>query len=89
MKKCAVEALDFSGCDSGPESQHGYRFKTLRAALALNPSPAFSFRSAANSELLPKTEPWAMREGFVVPPIGSRDVAWAEWPNIRRFEHFL
>jgi hypothetical protein len=24
-----------------------------------------------------------------VPAIGSRDVACAEWPNIRRFEHFL
>jgi hypothetical protein len=30
-----------------------------------------------------------MREHFVVPSIGSRDVACAEWPNIRRFEHFL
>jgi hypothetical protein len=30
-----------------------------------------------------------MCKHFVVPPIGSRDVAWAEWPNIRRFEHFL
>jgi hypothetical protein len=24
-----------------------------------------------------------------VPPIGSGDVACAEWPDIRRFEHFL
>jgi hypothetical protein len=30
-----------------------------------------------------------MREHFVMPSIGSRDVAWAEWPCIRRFEHFL
>ena len=30
-----------------------------------------------------------MREHFVVPSIGRRDVACAEWPNIRRFEHFL
>jgi hypothetical protein len=30
-----------------------------------------------------------VREHFVVPSIGSRDVACAEWPNIRRFEHFL
>ena len=30
-----------------------------------------------------------MCEHFVVPPIGSRDVACAERSNIRRFEHFL
>jgi hypothetical protein len=30
-----------------------------------------------------------MCERFVVPLICSRDVAWAEWPYIRRFEHFL
>ena len=30
-----------------------------------------------------------MREHFVVPAIRSTDVACAEWPNIRRFEHFL
>jgi hypothetical protein len=64
-------------------------FKTGEAALALNPKPAFGFRSATNPEMLPKTKPRAMREHFVVPSIGSRDVACAEWPNIRRFEHFL
>jgi hypothetical protein len=30
-----------------------------------------------------------MREHFVVPSIGSRDVARAEWSNVRRCEHFL
>src|SRR5580704_13210075 len=30
-----------------------------------------------------------MREHLVMPSIGSGDVACAEWPNIRRFEHFL
>jgi hypothetical protein len=30
-----------------------------------------------------------MREHFVVPSIRRRDVACAEWPNIRCFEHFL
>jgi len=30
-----------------------------------------------------------MREHFVMPSIRSRNVARAEWPNIRRFEHFL
>jgi hypothetical protein len=64
-------------------------FKTGKAALALNPSPAFGFTSAANSELLPQPKPRAMREPFVVPSIGSRDVDWAQRPDIRRFEHFL
>jgi len=30
-----------------------------------------------------------MCEHFVVPAIGSRDVACAERPDVRRFEHFL
>ena len=30
-----------------------------------------------------------MREHFVMPAIGSGDVGCAEWPGIRRFEHFL
>jgi hypothetical protein len=30
-----------------------------------------------------------MGKHFIVPSIGSREIAWAEWPNIRRFEHFL
>jgi hypothetical protein len=30
-----------------------------------------------------------MREHLVVPAIRSRDVVYAEWPNIRRLEHFL
>ena len=47
------------------------------------------FRSATDAIPLPEPEPRAMREHFVVPSIGSRDVACAEWPNIRRFEHFL
>jgi hypothetical protein len=29
-----------------------------------------------------------MCEHFVVPAICGRDVACADWPNIRRFEHF-
>jgi hypothetical protein len=60
-----------------------------KAALALNPGPAFGFTSAAKPITLPKAKPRAMREHFVVPSIGSRDVACAEWPNIRRFEHIL
>ena len=36
-----------------------------------------------------KPKPRAMREHFVVPSIGSSEVACAGWPNIRPFEHFL
>jgi hypothetical protein len=64
-------------------------FETGKAALALNPRLAFGFTSAAHAVTPPKLKPWAMREGFVVPAIRSRDVACGEWPNIRRFEHFL
>src|ERR1700746_820131 len=39
--------------------------------------------------MLPQPKPRAMREHLVVPSIGRRDVARAEWPDIRRFEHFL
>ena len=30
-----------------------------------------------------------MRQHFVVSSIGGGNVVGAEWPNIRRFEHFL
>jgi hypothetical protein len=83
------KSLDFGGCNSRPDSQYGYRFKTGKAALALNPRPAFGFTSAANPEMLPKAKPRAVREHFIVSSIGGRDVACAEWPNIRGFEHFL
>ena len=58
-------------------------------ALALNPKPTFGFTSAADPISLPKPKPGAMCEHFVMPSIRRRDVACAEWPNIRRFEHFL
>ena len=45
----------------------------------MHPRPAFGFASATNPEVLPKTKPRAMREHFVMPSIGSRDVACAEW----------
>ncbi|MGD0988930.1 MAG: hypothetical protein ABR874_14040 [Candidatus Sulfotelmatobacter sp.] len=38
---------------------------------------------------MPKLKPRAVREQFVVPSIGGRNIACAEWPDIRRFEHFL
>jgi hypothetical protein len=39
--------------------------------------------------MLPQLKPRAMGELLVVPSICSRDVACAEWSNVRRFEHFL
>ena len=45
--------------------------------------------SAADPISLPKLKPRAMSKLFVVPAIGSGDVACARWPDIRRFEHFL
>jgi len=38
---------------------------------------------------LPKLKPRTLRKLFVVPSIGSRDVACAQWPNIWRFDHLL
>ena len=61
--------------------------QSMVAALAL--VRAVISRAAANSITLPKSKPLTVREQIVVPPIRSREVACAEWPNIRRFEHFL
>ena len=44
-------------------------------------------RSAAHAIPLPKPKPRALREHFIVLAISSRDVAGAEWSNVRRFEH--
>jgi hypothetical protein len=62
---------------------------TSKVPLDLNSKPALGFTSAANPVLLPKTKPWAMREHFVVPSIGSRDVAPAERSRVRRCEDAL
>jgi len=45
--------------------------------------------SATDAVALPQAEPWAVGKRFVVPSICSRDVACAEWPDVRSFEHFL
>jgi hypothetical protein len=39
--------------------------------------------------MLPELKPRAVRELFVVPSIGSSDVACSERPDIGRFKHFL
>jgi len=60
-----------------------------KAALALNPRPAFGFTSAANPVLLPKPKPWAMREHFIVSSIRSREVARAQPASVRHCEDAL
>ena len=52
-------------------------------------SEHWGLASATNAIPPPQPKPRTMREHLIVPSIGSRDVACAEWPNIRRFEHFL
>jgi hypothetical protein len=64
-------------------------FKTVKAALGLNPKPAFRFRSAANAIALPNAKPRAMREHFVVSSIRSREVARAQRPGIGHCEDAL
>jgi hypothetical protein len=44
---------------------------------------------AADAVPLPELKPWTMGQGFIMPSIGSRDIACAEWPDIRSFEHLL
>jgi hypothetical protein len=64
-------------------------FNTVKAALALNPKPAFGFTSAADPKILPQPKPRAMREHFVVPSIRSRHGARAQWPNVWHRESAL
>jgi hypothetical protein len=49
-------------------------FEAGEAALALNPKPAFGFRSTANPVLLPDAKPRTISEHFVVLSIRSREV---------------
>src|SRR5262245_7453049 len=44
-------------------------------------------RSAADPVVLPQLEPGAMRQPFIVPAIGGRDVGFLEGPDIRSVEH--
>ena len=52
-------------------------------------SEQWGFRAAADAVSLPKLEPGAMREHFIVPSIRSREVAWAQRSRIRRHEQPL
>jgi hypothetical protein len=64
-------------------------FETGKVPLDFKPEPALGFTSAANSVLLPKPKPRAMREPFVVPPIRSREIAPAERSGVRHREDSL
>lgn len=45
--------------------------------------------SAADAKILPEPEPWTRGKRFIMPSIRGRDIAFAEWPDIRGLEHFL
>ena len=61
----------------------------MKAALGLNPKPAFRFSSAANSITLPRAKPRAMREHFVVSPIHCRQVDRAQRSRVQHCEDAL
>jgi hypothetical protein len=64
-------------------------FGRERLNLDLGQSEYRRLSSATDAIVLPEPKPRAMRVHLVVPSIRSRDVACAEWSNVRRFEHFL
>jgi hypothetical protein len=64
-------------------------FETGKAALALNPTPAFGLTSTANPEMLPQAKPRAVPEHFVVPPIRSRDGACTQRSRVGHREDAL
>jgi hypothetical protein len=69
--------------------RHSPRLFAVKLTLDFAKAECRRFGSATETIPSPKLKPRAMCEHFVVPAIVSHDVAWAEWPNIRRFEHFL
>ena len=70
---------------SGKGSKLGQRedilLRAQKAALALNPKPAFGFTSAANPVLPPKPEPWTLREHFLVSSIVASQPAVEQLQN--------
>src|SRR5437764_4677403 len=67
-------------CGTGQSKDWGHLFRQLKNR---------SLGPATYPIALPEPEPRAVGQLLIVPSIGSRDVACAEGPNIRRFEHFL
>jgi hypothetical protein len=45
--------------------------------------------SATDAEIMPQAEPGALGQHLIMPPVCSGYITCAEWPYIRRFEHFL
>ena len=80
-----------SSVAAGRRIRSGTRNELLIPRSGTSSESEARLRSRLGSKLRTATQPKprALREPFVVPSIGSRDVACAEWPNIRRFEHFL
>ena len=58
-------------------------------AIRLPQSEHWRLGSATDAIPLPEAKPRAVCEQLVVPSIRSRQIACAEWSNVRRFEHFL
>src|SRR5215467_9606081 len=74
-----------------------FRFRPVNGGRFCAGSLASRFRqlksrssgSAADAEIVPQPKPGAVRQLFIVPSIGSRDIGRAEWPYVRGIEHFL
>jgi hypothetical protein len=45
--------------------------------------------SATDAEMLPQAEPGAIRESLIMPLVGRRNVAGAEWPDVGCLVHLL
>jgi hypothetical protein len=67
-----------------PTGRHSVMCRHTESCYVQNAS-----RAAAKPVLLPKSEPRAMREHLVVPPIRGREVARARRPGVRRCETVL
>ena len=48
-----------------------------------------SLRSAADTKVLPQPEPRTVGVHCIVPSVRGSDIAWLEWPDVWRVEHFL
>jgi hypothetical protein len=100
IASCAIEwrkprPLYWNGIEAARQISHFYlgvfwtRTSSTQEADLFRKLDYWSLRSAADSVVLPQPEPWAVRELFIVPSIRRRDVACAQWPNIRSLEHLL
>jgi hypothetical protein len=54
--------------------------------------PELKYRSISpttHAKALPQPKPWAIRQHLVMSSVRSRDIVYAEWPDLRRLEDFL